>query len=170
MSKRTTVRHHTSSSSECGNHLYVAHFIRIPRCHRNARPETHDKWASSRAFEARDGCPASIHRAFGENANGTGRVTSVFPEIPALEVAYAAYRRSFADGGEEMPQGIPGGLSADQVFFMTMCYMTCTLPGAVGTQSVDCNKAVRNSEAFAQAFRCTPGSPMNPKKKCTFFT
>ncbi|KAH6931995.1 hypothetical protein HPB50_002429 [Hyalomma asiaticum] len=126
--------------------------------------------ASTRAFEVRDGCPASTHMAVGGNANGTGRVTSVFPEIPALEVAYAAYRRSFADSGEEVPQGIPGGLSADQVFFMTMCYMTCTLPGAVGTQAVDCNKAVRNSEAFAQAFHCTPGSPMNPKKKCTFFT
>ncbi|KAL1484944.1 hypothetical protein MTO96_032270 [Rhipicephalus appendiculatus] len=93
-----------------------------------------------------------------------------FPEIPALEVAYSAYRRSFSDGGDKVPQGIPGGLSSDQVFFMTMCYMTCSLPGAVGPHTVDCNKAVRSSEAFAKTFRCPSGSPMNPKKRCTFFT
>nr|XP_054923084.1 endothelin-converting enzyme 1-like [Dermacentor andersoni] len=129
---------------------------------------------SVKGFEERDGCLAKSQRYVGGNAehnqSGTGKIASVFPEIPAIEVAYAAYRHSLIDGGDEVPRGIPGGLSGDQVFFMTLCYMTCTLPGAVGPQTVDCNKAVRSSEAFARAFRCPLGSPMNPRRKCTFFT
>ncbi|XP_072143042.1 endothelin-converting enzyme 1-like [Dermacentor andersoni] len=129
---------------------------------------------SAKGFEKRDGCLAKGQRYVGVNAehneSGTGKIASVFPEIPAVEVAYAAYRHSLIDGGDEVPRGIPGGLSGDQVFFMTLCYMTCTLPGAVGPQTVDCNKAVRSSESFARAFRCPLGSPMNPRRRCTFFT
>ncbi|KAL1476812.1 hypothetical protein MTO96_036224 [Rhipicephalus appendiculatus] len=94
---------------------------------------------------------------------------SIFPEIPALEMAYMAYQRSVRDGSESRPQGIPGGISGDKVFFMTLCYMMCTLPGAVGPHTADCNKAVRNSQAFARAFQCPPGSQMNPREKCAFF-
>ncbi|KAH7955263.1 hypothetical protein HPB51_028140 [Rhipicephalus microplus] len=65
---------------------------------------------------------------------------------------------------------IPGELSSDQVFVMTVCYMKCTLPGAVGPQTVGCNRAVSSSEAFVRTFRCPWGSLMNPKKRCTSFT
>ncbi|KAH7960242.1 hypothetical protein HPB49_018102 [Dermacentor silvarum] len=130
--------------------------------------------ASAKAFEERNGCLDTTQRNVGgntkNNQSATGKIISVFPEIPAVEVAYAAYRHSLDDGAEKVPRVIPGGLSGDQVFFMTLCYMTCTLPGAVGPHTVDCNKAVRSSEAFSRAFRCPLGSPMNPRRRCTFFT
>ncbi|XP_075539579.1 endothelin-converting enzyme 1-like [Dermacentor variabilis] len=130
--------------------------------------------AASRAFEDRDGCLATAQQApvvdSPTYSTRTGSRTSVFPEIPALEVAYAAYRRSISESDDDSPQGIPRSLSGDQVFFMTLCYMTCSLPEAMGPHTVDCNKAVSNSEAFARAFQCPYGSKMNPKKKCTFFS
>ncbi|XP_075539989.1 neprilysin-4-like [Dermacentor variabilis] len=130
--------------------------------------------AASQAFEDRDGCLATAEEAPVVDSPTypirPGSRTSVFPEIPALEVAYAAYRRSISESDDDSPQGISRNLSGDQVFFMTLCYMTCSLPGAVGPHTVDCNKAVSNSEAFARAFQCPYGSKMNPKKKCTFFT
>ncbi|KAL1484948.1 hypothetical protein MTO96_032274 [Rhipicephalus appendiculatus] len=126
--------------------------------------------ASARAFEMRDNCLAAARNGSGGSveANQTApeRRNSVFPEIPALELAYMAYQRAVTDGS---PQGIPGGISGDKVFFMTLCYMMCTLPGAVGPHTVDCNKAVRNSQAFARAFHCPLGSQMNPRQKCAFF-
>ncbi|XP_065296909.1 phosphate-regulating neutral endopeptidase PHEX-like isoform X2 [Dermacentor albipictus] len=129
--------------------------------------------SSAKAFEERDSCLAALdgHAASGgDNTHSiTGASASIFPEIPALEVAYAAYRRAVSDRGDEALQGIVGGFSGDQVFFMTLCYMTCTRPDAVGPHTVDCNKAVRSSEAFARAFHCSPESQMNPKMKCKFF-
>ncbi|XP_065296921.1 endothelin-converting enzyme 1-like isoform X1 [Dermacentor albipictus] len=130
--------------------------------------------AASRAFEDRNGCLATAEEAPVVDSptyqTRPGSRTSIFPEIPALEVAYAAYRRSISESDDDSPQGISRNLSGDQVFFMTLCYMTCSLPGAVAPHMVDCNKAVSNSEAFAQAFQCPYGSKMNPKRKCTFFT
>ncbi|XP_065296923.1 phosphate-regulating neutral endopeptidase PHEX-like isoform X1 [Dermacentor albipictus] len=129
--------------------------------------------SSAKAFEERDSCLPGLDGQAGSGGDNTQSITgaraSIFPEIPALEVAYAAYRRAVSDRGDEALQGIVGGFSGDQVFFMTLCYMTCTRPDAVGPHTVDCNKAVRSSEAFARAFHCPPESQMNPKMKCKFF-
>ncbi|KAL3201000.1 hypothetical protein MRX96_012836 [Rhipicephalus microplus] len=101
--------------------------------------------ASAKTFELRDDCLARIHRENGGDTknlqSGTKKLLSVFSDIPAL-----------------------------QVFVMTVCYMKCTLPGAVGPQTVGCNRAVSSSEAFVRTFRCPWGSLMNPKKRCTSFT
>ncbi|KAH7955476.1 hypothetical protein HPB52_000926 [Rhipicephalus sanguineus] len=125
--------------------------------------------AADRAFEDKDGCleaaqkgPVDVPRGY---PTRTGSRASVFPEIPALEVAYAAYRLSITDSEDERRQALIRNISGDQVFFMTLCYMTCSLPGVVGPHTVDCNKAVSSSEAFARAFQCPQGSRMNPKKK-----
>ncbi|XP_075539978.1 phosphate-regulating neutral endopeptidase PHEX-like [Dermacentor variabilis] len=129
--------------------------------------------SSVKAFEERDGCLEALDghaTSGGDNTQSiTGARASIFPEIPALEVAYAAYRSAVSNRGDDGLQGIVGGFSGDQVFFMTLCYMTCTRPDAVGPHTVDCNKAVRSSEAFARAFHCPPESQMNPKMKCKFF-
>ncbi|XP_037286308.2 endothelin-converting enzyme 1 [Rhipicephalus microplus] len=128
---------------------------------------------AERAFEDRDGCLEAAEKDPINVPHGSltrnGSRTSVFPEIPALEVAYATYRQSISVDDDGRPQAMLRNLSGDQVFFMTLCYMTCSLPGAVGPHTVDCNKAVSNSESFARAFQCPHGSKMNPKKKCTFF-
>ncbi|XP_050041046.2 endothelin-converting enzyme 1-like [Dermacentor andersoni] len=112
---------------------------------------------STTAFADKDACLDSA-----KDAGPSDAARSVFPEIPALEVAHAAYRTAVAESSR--PQNLVGGLRGDQVFFMTLCFMTCSREPVV-----DCNKAVSNFAPFARAFACPSGSPMNPERKCSFF-
>nr|XP_050027922.1 neprilysin-1-like [Dermacentor andersoni] len=92
---------------------------------------------------------------------------SLFPDIPALEIAYSVYLD--ASKNAENALQISEDLTETRVFFLTMCYMTCSREGFSNPSSANCNKVVRNSIAFANAFGCPLGSKMNPVKKCIFF-
>ncbi|KAH6925772.1 hypothetical protein HPB50_009830 [Hyalomma asiaticum] len=96
-------------------------------------------------------------------------IESAFPEIPALEIVHSALTESSGLGGElHLP--LSPELTEGKVFFLTICYMSCatTLRSELGV--ADCNKLVRNSEYFAEAFSCAKGSRMNPRRKCSFFS
>ncbi|XP_075551115.1 membrane metallo-endopeptidase-like 1 [Dermacentor variabilis] len=112
---------------------------------------------SKAAFDERDNCLS----------NSEERDHSLFPEIPALEIAYSAFVDATKEAEKEL--SMSADFSETQVFFLTMCYMTCSLKGVVHPFSANCNKLVRNSLAFASAFSCPLGSKMNPLKKCTLF-
>ncbi|XP_054922262.2 neprilysin-1-like [Dermacentor andersoni] len=112
---------------------------------------------SKAAFDERDNCLS----------NSEERDHSLFPEIPALEIAYSAFVDATKEAEKEL--SISADFSETQVFFLTMCYMTCSMKGVVHPFSANCNKLVQNSLAFASAFRCPLGSKMNPLKKCTLF-
>ncbi|XP_077522177.1 endothelin-converting enzyme 1-like isoform X2 [Amblyomma americanum] len=90
---------------------------------------------------------------------------SVFPEVPALEVAYAAFREDVNPTQELLSPE----LSEEQVFFIAACSTSCSKSSAGNAFTGQCNKAVMNFAPFAQAFGCAPGSRMNPEKKCSFF-
>nr|XP_050026911.1 endothelin-converting enzyme 1-like [Dermacentor andersoni] len=113
--------------------------------------------SSQEAFDDRYSCLASA----------TAGNETLFPEIPALEIAYTAFLDEVGD--PESTTHISKNLSELKVFFMTICHMTCMQSGITEPFSADCNKLVRHSSAFAKAFHCPEGSKMNPKKKCTFF-
>lgn len=51
--------------------------------------------------------------------------------------------------------------TVEQMFFIGYCFSHC---GAEGERL--CNVPLKNSDAFAAAFKCAPGSPMNPLVKC----
>ncbi|KAH7960735.1 hypothetical protein HPB49_022686 [Dermacentor silvarum] len=99
------------------------------------------------------------------NGSGTKRV---FPEIPALEIAYSALETSNLDEREHL--ALAPDLPEGKVFFLTICYMTCTAPGHSDPMAADCNKLAQNSEYFARVYHCPKGSRMNPHKKCSFFS
>ncbi|KAH7974627.1 hypothetical protein HPB49_017484 [Dermacentor silvarum] len=94
---------------------------------------------------------------------------SIFPEIPALEIAYSALEDSNLLGGQEH-LGLSPELPEGKVFFLTICYMTCTPPGHSNPVTTECNKLAQNSEYFAKVYGCPKGSRMNPEKKCSFFS
>ncbi|KAK8783169.1 hypothetical protein V5799_015489, partial [Amblyomma americanum] len=93
---------------------------------------------STKTFESKDNC-----------LKGEG-IESIFPEIPAVEVAYSAMIRAIKSGQTALPTE---GLSEDKIFFMTICYMMCSATTTHG--SIDtCGKIVRNSPVFQKAFMC----------------
>nr|XP_054928970.1 endothelin-converting enzyme 2-like [Dermacentor andersoni] len=94
---------------------------------------------------------------------------SLFPEVPAVDIAYTAMKQSHVRDGSE-PLGLRVDLSEDKVFFMTLCYTSCEIAGKESSRNFDCNKVARNSRPFAKAFHCPAGSKMNPDKKCGFFS
>ncbi|XP_077547606.1 endothelin-converting enzyme 1-like [Haemaphysalis longicornis] len=90
---------------------------------------------------------------------------SIFPEIPALEVAFSAFQAARTSGDAVVSRNF----TEEQIFFLTACHMSCASSAEDNLYGGDCNKAVRNFKPFAEAFDCPEGSPMNPAKKCTFF-
>ncbi|XP_072144639.1 neprilysin-1-like [Dermacentor andersoni] len=108
------------------------------------------------------------YRARSQCQHGAADSGSAFPDVPALEIAYSALEES-RFRNESEPTALSEDLPELKVFFMTLCYMTCASPGGRSSIAADCNKVVRNSWAFADAYRCPKGSKMNPKKKCSFF-
>ncbi|XP_075721631.1 endothelin-converting enzyme 1-like [Rhipicephalus microplus] len=90
---------------------------------------------------------------------------NIFPEIPAMEVAYASFKRQHQRNDSQLSEE----LTEEKVFFITACMITCAMTPADNVYGGDCNKAVMNFAPFAEAFQCAPGSNMNPERKCTFF-
>ncbi|XP_077486587.1 neprilysin-2-like [Amblyomma americanum] len=91
---------------------------------------------------------------------------NVFPETPALEVAYTAYLKATEKQAEEEPK-LFMKMTEAQVFFITMCLGMCHLQH--GQSARACNKAVMGFRPFAEAFHCDAGSNMSVLQKCGFF-
>ncbi|XP_077523059.1 endothelin-converting enzyme 1-like [Amblyomma americanum] len=91
--------------------------------------------------------------------------SSVFPEVQAIEVAYAAFKKDLADNNLQLSTE----LTEEKVFFITACLISCSKTAADNLYGGECNKAVANFAPFAEAFHCPAFSNMNPATKCTFF-
>ncbi|KAL3186494.1 hypothetical protein MRX96_027532 [Rhipicephalus microplus] len=96
------------------------------------------------------------------------RTSSLYPLLPALEIAYDAYKR-FRNAEQDLPLRGLEDYSAEQVFFLTACHATCWENSSKHRVSPECSDAVRNFAPFAEAFKCPAGSPMNPRERCRLF-
>ncbi|KAH6936299.1 hypothetical protein HPB50_015229 [Hyalomma asiaticum] len=96
--------------------------------------------------------------------SGTPRTNEhrLFPDIPALEVAYAALKRALAS--DSRPTRVLEKYSEQQLFFITLCYLMC---GAAQPGIKDCNWALRHFPPFARHFNCLQGSKMRATKQCS---
>lgn len=92
---------------------------------------------------------------------------SIFPEVPALEVTYAAYQEAVSASRELSPIN-RRSCTAEQMFFITICRATCRSGEYQATSEV-CNIAVKSFEPFSKAFNCGACSKMNPSRKCGLF-
>ncbi|KAK8780922.1 hypothetical protein V5799_017737 [Amblyomma americanum] len=101
------------------------------------------------------------------NATSGGNVTALFPLLPALKIAHAAYLRFRSEDRDLRLRGLEE-YTEEQVFFLTACHVTCWERSDHLRVSPECTEAMRNFQPFANAFRCLEGSPMNPEHKCAF--
>ncbi|KAH6928509.1 hypothetical protein HPB50_016846 [Hyalomma asiaticum] len=101
---------------------------------------------------------------------------SVFPEVPALEVAYAALSASHLVD-KSVPLALTEQLPEEKVFFMTLCYMSCSKSDGRPAFVADCNKAnfgyqradipraSATSVASASSHGCIPCTPVEHRKR-----
>ncbi|KAK8767666.1 hypothetical protein V5799_005555 [Amblyomma americanum] len=87
----------------------------------------------------------------------------IFPDLPALELAYLAYISATQMQG---PKLFPSK-TEEQVFFMTACLGMCKHQR--GRSEKSCNKALVAFRPFAEAFQCDSSSEMRFPEKCPFF-
>ncbi|XP_064468963.1 neprilysin-2-like [Ornithodoros turicata] len=96
---------------------------------------------------------------------------SLFPFIPALEIAYEEYR-GFLKHQLKSQTGFrlefAEGFSGDRVFFITFCLYLCHSSPSQKRASI-CNDVLRKFTPFAKTFNCSCGSHMNPCESCSFF-
>ncbi|XP_050024083.1 endothelin-converting enzyme 2-like [Dermacentor andersoni] len=62
-----------------------------------------------------------------------------------------------------------GNYTSEATFFMVMCRLLCKARASLQAE-FGCNQIVKNSRVFARVFNCEVGRPMNPEKKCDFFS
>ncbi|XP_075547517.1 neprilysin-1-like isoform X2 [Dermacentor variabilis] len=96
-----------------------------------------------------------------------------FADFNGLQLAYAAYNRLTP---QERLAVVPDvGLSAEQTFFVAHCLKWCDLitkrmrNSRYWSGRSRCIVPLRNTPEFATAFSCSPGAPMNPPSKCSFW-
>ncbi|KAJ1552045.1 hypothetical protein HK405_012888, partial [Cladochytrium tenue] len=110
--------------------------------------------------------------------NGTATRDDNAAWIAGLAAAHAAWQveRAAPGGGGKNPL-LPGieELADDQLFFVGFARQQCErqrasvarqLAAWAAPARVRVNGAVSNLDAFARAFSCPAGSPMNPRDKC----
>ncbi|XP_050052485.3 uncharacterized protein [Dermacentor andersoni] len=120
---------------------------------------------TSGEFEERVRCRAHIASRDQNDGTFSDSESGPFPEVPAIEVAHAAWLAS----REPRDLRLSRRWSEAQLFFITACYAMCAHDWHGKFHAGQCNKAVQNFAPFAEAFNCSLGARMNPENKCTFF-
>ncbi|CAJ0574706.1 unnamed protein product, partial [Mesorhabditis spiculigera] len=111
--------------------------------------------------------------------NGSGVINEVMSDNLALRASYRAFRKELARRSNDHDKYALPGLAEytpDQIFYLAMANPWCgsyTQKGLELRQDqphppnmVRVTGAIKNSEEFANAFKCKIDSPMNPAKKC----
>ncbi|XP_037280611.2 neprilysin-1 [Rhipicephalus microplus] len=109
--------------------------------------------------------------------NGTARTNSrngkaidLFPSLPALEIAFAAYKEAVSEtdtGAADVKLRTLDKYTGDMLFFMTYCHGMCSAKSHENAEI--CDTSLMNFRPFAETYKCPAGSPMNPALKCSFF-
>ncbi|KAK8770684.1 hypothetical protein V5799_012852 [Amblyomma americanum] len=93
------------------------------------------------------------------------RIDEVIAEVASLSALLGAFKET---GDDKSLIGLDG-YSALQTLFIAWCFMRCDTASLDREEEDPCSPALRLVDAFADAFRCLPGTYMNAKTKCTVF-
>lgn len=137
-------------------------------------------WApeDSARFAERGTCLADQYSTFealpGRFVNGRLTLSENIADLGGVKLAFAAYRQLRKDPASAV---IADGFTEDQQFFIAAAQWSCSNERPADTErrligdehappKFRIYGALRNLRAFADAFHCAPGTPMNPAKIC----
>jgi putative endopeptidase len=130
-------------------------------------------------FEERGACLVDSYSTFeaapGAFVNGKLTLGENIADLGGAKMAFAAYRLLRRDAAKAY---IADGFTEDQQFFIAVGQAWCNRDRPADIQRRLINDvhapnkfrvygALRNLRAFAEAFSCAPGTPMNPAKTCS---
>jgi predicted metalloendopeptidase len=131
-------------------------------------------------FEERTKCVDDLYSSQevepGLNVNGKLTLGENTADMGGVKQAYAAYTKWAAEnGGDETPH--VEGLTNEQLLFVSFAQVWCTVatPEYLRVQVATdphspgqfrANVPLAMTPAFAEAFECAEGTPMNPKDRC----
>ncbi|EDM79702.1 Endothelin-converting enzyme 1 [Plesiocystis pacifica SIR-1] len=135
----------------------------------------------SKAFEERVACVVSQYDAYtiesGAAVSGELTAGENIADIGGVKEAYMAYQTWAAEQGEAGAAPVAEGMTNEQVFFVAWGQNWCQHASeaeAERRRQVDPHSPGRwramgpliDLPAFAEAFSCEPGTPMNPTDRC----
>ncbi|KAH9382426.1 hypothetical protein HPB48_020433 [Haemaphysalis longicornis] len=91
----------------------------------------------------------------------------LFPEVPAMELAYKAFEESLHQNGVDMKTS--DAVKSKQVFFIVSCLAMCSPSGTVNRHRFSCNKGVANFWPFTDAFNCPKSEHIIATRASGFF-
>ncbi len=138
-------------------------------------------WApeDTKRFEERGACLAGQYSTFEAMPGGfvNGRLTlgENIADLGGVKMAFAAYRAMRRDAAKVY---VADGFTEDQQFFLATAQMWCHRDRPTEAQrrlirdphappKFRVYGSLRNLRSFAEAFRCAPGTPMNPAQICS---
>ena len=147
----------------------------------DGKGEKNNWWTvdSLKQFRKRSNCirhQYGNYTIYGVNVNGVNTLGENIADNGGIKVAYMAYKDwERTHGAEKLLPGIP--LTMDQLFFVSHGQVWC---GVYRPEYVKMNintdyhspskfriiGPLSNLKQFSDTFKCKPGTPMNPKKKC----
>ena len=138
-------------------------------------------WAPEVAgrFESQAQCVENYYADYevapGAKVNGTLTLGENIADIGGVKEAYTAYKAW--EARHEADESFIEGISNDQLFFLSWAQGWCTLASEEYERmqvTVDPHSPAKfrvlgplsNTPAFAAAFQCEAGTPMNPEQRC----
>ncbi|KAL1452295.1 hypothetical protein MTO96_027936 [Rhipicephalus appendiculatus] len=123
-----------------------------------------------------------INDGSGSQTLGNNSISEAFADSAGLEKAQLAFEAALLQeqSKTQLYGDVPGansqlGYTAQQLFFISSCFMFCSFQGYAFERSavypppfLRCNAPVMNTRAFGAAFGCAQGAPMNPIIRCNF--
>ncbi|KAH7957242.1 hypothetical protein HPB52_016509 [Rhipicephalus sanguineus] len=92
-------------------------------------------------------------------------------DFVGTKIGYDAFVSLVPENRDETLAGLD--MSAEQLFFFNSCAIMCAQHGIPGQRYAPyrsrCMVPLINMPEFSRAFGCAAGTPMNPRKKCTFW-
>ncbi|KAM7305206.1 neprilysin-like [Ixodes scapularis] len=128
-----------------------------------------DAW--DREFHSRLHCLSTqINEAANSRTLGKNTLDESFADSVGMEKAILAY--------QTLPKGpTQFGYTQDQMFFVAGCFGFCSsrgytvIPASIyPPPALRCNLPAMNLREFGFAFKCAQGTPMNPIRRCSFYS
>ncbi|MEM7354671.1 MAG: M13 family metallopeptidase [Acidobacteriota bacterium] len=134
---------------------------------------------ASERFQKQAQCVDDLYSSYevepGANVNGKLTLGENIADIGGVKQAYAAYK--FWESRHGKPESTVEGLTNEQLFFVAYGQVWCSLntpeqarlrltTDSHSPSRFRVNGPVSNNAAFAEAFGCAEGTPMNPKQVC----